>query len=158
MFDQVISTGAQNDLQTATQIARAMVIEYGMSPKIGPLSFGRDGFRNNEGRMLFPGAGPEVSDDLAALVDEEITRLVNEAHDRATNVLSEHRSFLEQMSEILILTEVIDGADLRAYFDGDKPVPSVEDLRRELRGNGSRSQDQPAPSGPDVVIQPPGSS
>jgi hypothetical protein len=62
------------------------------------------------------------------------------------------------MSEILILTEVIDGADLRAYFDGDKPIPSVEDLRRELRGNGRRSQDQPTPSGPDVVIQPPGSS
>jgi cell division protease FtsH len=164
MFEQVISTGAQNDLENATQIARAMVVEYGMSPKIGPLSFGRDGFRGAEGRLLYPGSSPELSDDLAALIDEEITRLVNEAHDRATNVLSEHRRFLEEMSEILIVTEVVDGVDLREYFDGTKPIPSVEELRREMVGNGRPASDQPAPSdqqapsGPDVVLQPPAPS
>ena len=56
-----LSTGAQDDLQKATDIARAMVVEYGMSERIGPLSFGRDGFRGGDGRMLFPGEGPQLS-------------------------------------------------------------------------------------------------
>src|SRR5512144_3224240 len=66
MFDNVVSTGAQNDLERATEIARAMVVEYGMSPKVGPLSFGRDGFRGSEGRLFYPGASPELSNDLAS--------------------------------------------------------------------------------------------
>jgi cell division protease FtsH len=157
LFDNVISTGAQNDLERATDIARAMVVEYGMSPKVGPLSFGRDGFRGAEGRLLFPGQSPELSDDLASLVDEEVKRLVGEAHDRAMQVLDEHREFLEKMSRILILTEVIDGPDLKAYFEGSKPIPTVEELRRELTGNG-RVGREAAPTGPDVVVQPPASA
>jgi cell division protease FtsH len=102
--------------------------------------------------MFFPGGSPELSNDLAALVDEETARLVNEAHERATTVLREHRAFLQQLSEILILTEVIDGPDLHAYFDGSKPIPSADDLRRELASNGQRST---AATGPDVVVQPP---
>jgi cell division protease FtsH len=151
LFDNIVSTGAQNDLERATEISRAMVVEYGMSPKIGPLSFGHDGYRGGGG-MFFPGGSPELSDDLAALVDEETARLVNEAHERATTVLREHRAFLQQLSEILILTEVIDGPDLHAYFDGSKPIPSADDLRRELASNGQRST---AVTGPDVVVQPP---
>jgi cell division protease FtsH len=154
LFDNVISTGAQNDLERATEIARAMVVEYGMSRKIGPLSFGRDGFRGAEGRLLFPGQAPELSDDLASLVDAEIKQLVAEAHDRAIQVLNEHREFLEKMSRILILTEVIDGPDLTAYFEGTKPIPTIEELRREMSGNG-RVGGETAPTGPDVVVQPP---
>jgi cell division protease FtsH len=158
LFDKVISTGAQNDLERATEIARAMVTEYGMSEKIGPLSFGHDGFRGAQGRLLFPGSAPELSDDLASLVDEEVSRLVSEAHDRATEVLNEHRGFLEKMSRILIVTEVIDGPDLHAYFEGKKPIPSVEDLERELIENGRAGAGGPTPTGPDVVVQPPASA
>jgi cell division protease FtsH len=153
-FDNVISTGAQNDLERATEISRAMVVEYGMSPKIGPLSFGRDGF-GGDARFLFPGRSREVSDDLAALIDEETTRLLNEAHERATQVLTRHRPFLEQMSQILILTEVIDGPDLKAYFDGTKPIPSAEDLRRDLGADGHADHPPETPPGPDVIVQPP---
>jgi cell division protease FtsH len=152
LFDMVVSTGAQNDLERATEIARAMVTEYGMSAKIGPLSFGHDGFRGAEGRLLYPGAAPELSDDLASLVDEEIARLVNEAHDRATDVLTRYRSVLEQLSQILIVTEVIDGPDLQAYFDGTKPIPSTEELRAQTRTQPEGSA--PVSSGPDIVIQP----
>ncbi|MGZ5292062.1 MAG: ATP-dependent zinc metalloprotease FtsH [Actinomycetota bacterium] len=152
LFDEIVSTGAQNDLERATEIARAMVREYGMSPKIGPLSFGRDG---GEGRMFFPGSRPELSDNLSSLIDEETTRLVNEAHDRATRVLTEHRAFLEQMSEILIVTEVIDGPDLHAYFDGTKPIPTADQLRADQSANGDAATGRPAASGPDVVVQPP---
>jgi cell division protease FtsH len=156
-FDMVVSTGAQNDLERATEIARAMVTEYGMSPKVGPLSFGGDGFRNTERRLMYPGATPDLSDDLAALVDEETSRLVNEAHDRATEVLTRHREPLERLSQILIVTEVIDGPDLQAYFDGTKPIPSPEDLARELAGNGGRRGTGETPgSSPDIVVPPPG--
>ena len=154
VFDNVVSTGAQNDLERATEIARAMVTEYGMSPRVGPLSFGSDGFRSAEGRMLYPGAAPELSDDLASVVDEEVSRLVTEAHGRATEVLTEYRRFLEQLSQILIVTEVIDGPDLHGYFDGTRPIPNVEDLRREMSLNGKR--DEGTLSGPDLVVQPPG--
>jgi len=160
-FDQVISTGAQNDLERATEISRAMVTEYGMSPKVGPLSFGGNGFRSAEGRLLYPGASPELSDDLASVVDEEVSRLVNEAHDRATEVLTQHRRFLVQMSQILIVTEVIDGPDLMAYFEGTKEIPTAEELRRQAGTNGGRGsseqvQGEPGlPPSPDAIPQPP---
>ncbi len=146
-FNQ-ISTGAQNDLQRATEIARAMVTEYGMSPEIGPLSFGPNGRRDG---FWYPGAGPEISNALAERIDAEVARLVNEAHERARAVLTEHREFLDRMAELLMVTEVIDGKDLEAYFKGTKPIPDVEELHRE-RGNGRRQQ---APEVQDPVPPPP---
>ena len=146
-----ISTGAQNDLERATEISRAMVTEYGMSPKIGPVSFGHDGFRQGAG-FLYPGSSPELSDDLAALIDEETARLVNEAHDRATEVLTRHRGLLDQLSKILIVNEVIDGPDLQAYFDGSKPIPTPEELEAQIRRNDDVAA--PGSKGPDIVLQP----
>ena len=161
-FDNVISTGAQNDLERATEIARAMVAEYGMSPKVGPLSFGSDGMRG--AGLLFPGPSHELSDDLAALIDEEVARLVNQAHERATDVLTQYRHFLEQMSQILIQTEVIHGPDLLAYFDGTKPIPTIEELQEvsdaeRVTADAERltadADADAGPSGPDIVVQPP---
>ncbi len=146
-----ISTGAQNDLERATEIARAMVTEYGMSDEIGPLSFGPDGMRG--GGFFYPGAAPEFSEALSERIDAEVARLVNEAHDRATKVLSEHRAFLDEMAELLMVTEVIDGKDLLEYFEGTKPVPDIDALRRE-RGNGAPKDAEPQP-GPDIVVTPP---
>ena len=153
VFNRVISTGAQNDLERATEIARAMVTEYGMSPRIGPLSFGSDGFRGAEGRLLFPGAAPEMSGELQAAVDEEVARLVGEAHDHANKVLSDHEGFLSRMAELLQVTEVIDGPDLKAMFDGQKPVPTPAEIDA-MRANGSRPK-VAANDGPDVILQPP---
>jgi cell division protease FtsH len=99
-----------------------------------------------------------LSDDLSALVDEETSRLVNEAHDRATEVLTRHREMLDDLSRILIVNEVIDGPDLHAYFEGTKPIPSPEDLAREAASNGDRrgAGDASGSTGPDIVVQPPG--
>jgi len=145
-----ISTGAQNDLQRATEISRAMVTEYGMSEKIGPLSFGPDGM---ESRLFFPGAAPEMSDSLSTVIDEEVARLVNEAHERATTVLTEHREFLDTMADLLMVTEVIDGKDLKEYFEGTKPVPDLDALRAE-RGNGADGGERHR-DGPDIIMTPP---
>jgi cell division protease FtsH len=151
LFDRVVSTGAQNDLERATEISRAMVTEYGMSPKIGPVSFGHDGFRPGAG-FLYPGGSPELSDDLSALIDEETARLVNEAHDRATEVLTRYRELLEQLSKILIVHEVIDGPDLQAYFDGSKPIPTPEELEAQIHRNDRAAAS--LSTGPDIVLQP----
>jgi cell division protease FtsH len=153
-FDQ-ISTGAQNDLEKATEIARAMVSEYGMSEKLGPLSFGHDGFRGNDGRALFPGEGTPVSEETASLVDQEVTRLVSEAHERARSVLLGQRAMLDRLADLLMVTEVIDGEDLTAYVDGSKPIPDaqpVEPSPATESGNGDSPARPDRESGPDIVV------
>ena len=120
-FEQ-ISTGAQNDLERATEIARAMVVEYGMSERLGPLSFGRDGFRGADGRMLFPGERREMSDETAKLVDEEVARIVNEAHDRARTILDERKDLLDRLARLLMEREVLEGKELRERVEGRVPA------------------------------------
>jgi cell division protease FtsH len=127
-FEQV-STGAQNDLERATEIARAMVVEYGMSDKLGPVSFGTDGFRGPEGRPLFPGERPEMSEETARVVDAEVASIVNEAHDRARTVLQDRRGLLDDLARLLMVREVMEGKDLKAYVSGEAPVPDVEEER-----------------------------
>ncbi|HEX7463497.1 MAG TPA: ATP-dependent zinc metalloprotease FtsH [Actinomycetota bacterium] len=149
-FNQ-ISTGAQNDLQRATEIARAMVTEYGMSEKIGPLSFGENGFRSAEGRLLFPGAGQDLSPAMSELVDEEVTRLITRAHERARQVLEGKRELLDRLSNVLMAIEVIEGMDLKAYVDGATPIPTPDEARAaQAAANGERERR----SGPDIVAQP----
>jgi cell division protease FtsH len=120
-FEQ-ISTGAQNDLERATEIARAMVVEYGMSEKLGPLSFGRDGFRGADGRLLFPGEHRDMSDDTARIVDEEVTRIVNQAHDRARTILQERKELLGRLARLLMEREVLEGKELRELVEGRVPA------------------------------------
>ena len=111
-----ISTGAQNDLENATSIARAMVAEFGMSDQVGPLSFGRE-----DPAMFW--AVPKMSAKTAELIDEETADLVNEAHERAQAILTAKRALLEELAELLIAVEVIDGDELLAYAEGKKPIP-----------------------------------
>jgi cell division protease FtsH len=118
-----ISTGAQNDLEKATQIARAMVTEYGMSEKVGPLSLG------HEDPNAFFASGPRISSGTAEKIDDEINRLLKEAHDQAERLLIEHRSMLDQLGAVLLVVETIDGDDLEAYTSGTKKIPNPEDLR-----------------------------
>jgi cell division protease FtsH len=130
-FDQ-ISTGAQNDLERATEIARAMVAEYGMSEKLGPLSFGRDGFRSPEGRLLFPGERPEMSEETARVVDEEVARLIGEARDRARGILHGKKRLLSRLAELLMVREVLEGKELKEFVDGDREIPSVDEERAKV--------------------------
>jgi cell division protease FtsH len=150
-FDQ-ISTGAQNDLQRATEIARAMVTEYGMSERIGPLSFTPDG----RGERFLFGGGPELSPELAAAVDDEIKRIVGEAHERARVVLQRRRKLLDDLSDLLIVTEVIDGDDLKAYASGDRAIPTPDEARTKQAQNGQaekKRKEEASASGPDIILQ-----
>ncbi len=116
-----VSTGAQNDLERATQVARAMVVEYGMSEEVGPLSLGHE-----DGNSMFN--APKISGHTAEKIDEEVGRLLSEAHDRAEKILIEHRDLLEKLSAVLLVTETLDGTDLEAYATGTKPIPDPASL------------------------------
>jgi cell division protease FtsH len=138
-FEQA-STGASDDLQKATGVAREMVVEFGMSPKIGPLAFGSNGFRGGDSRMLFPGERSEMSEDTARLVDEEVSHIVNEAYDRAVVILRERKDLLDRLSQLLMVREVMEGKDLKAYVEGDEPIPEPEQERERLQAEHEERQ------------------
>jgi cell division protease FtsH len=104
-----ITTGAESDIQQLTQIARQMVGRWGMSDTIGPIAVvASDG----DGPLL-PGAH-ETSPATAQLVDEEVRRLVDEAHQAVTRLLGEHRDQLESLAQALLAAETLDAADAYA--------------------------------------------
>jgi cell division protease FtsH len=126
-YDGVVSTGAHNDLEKATDTARAMVTMMGMSEDVGPISLGDDERQQNPF-----GAGPRVSQKTAEKIDDEVRRLLEEAHARALEILTEKRALLEQLSALLISIETIEGDDLIAYAKGTKPIPSPEAARQAI--------------------------
>jgi len=109
---QEISTGAQNDLQRATELARSMVTEYGMSDALGPVAFKG---RNRQRFLEIPGLEPEpFAEDTARQIDAEIKQLIVQAHTRASDILRERRSILDVLAARLMEQEVVEGADVRA--------------------------------------------
>ena len=131
-----------------------MVVEYGMSPRLGPLSFGHDGFRGRNGSPLFPGERPEVSDETARIVDEEVTRMLNEAHDKAKVILERDRELLDKLSDVLIEREVIDGKELKAYVDGTEAIPTRDELQQETKERAASENGQ-RKAGPDLIASAP---
>ncbi len=100
------TTGAQNDIEKATQIAKQMVTEYGMSEALGPIRFGSRGHEVFLGKDLT--AGHDYSDEFAARIDGEVHRLVNAAHDVARTVLAANRAVLDHLATALIEHETLE--------------------------------------------------
>jgi cell division protease FtsH len=114
-FDE-ISTGAQNDLQRATDIARAMVTEFGMSDTLGAINY--DGHKRGAFLdMPIPNERGPHSEDTAQQIDAEVKRIMTEAHDQARRVLQERRSSLDDLAARLLEKEVIEGDELRAMLN-----------------------------------------
>jgi cell division protease FtsH len=118
-FDD-ITTGASNDLQRATETARRMITQYGMSENLGPLTFGHDPAQPFVGRDY--GMGQEYSDETAEKIDSEIRRVVDEAYQMASDILIEHRGELDMMSQLLIERETIDREEFEALLAGKDPA------------------------------------
>ncbi len=116
-----ISTGAQNDLEQATRLARKMVTEYGMSDKLGPRTFGH--------REENPFLGREMtehrnySETVAQEIDEEVQNFIQKAYNTAKKTLTENKAKLKQIAEYLITEETLEGERLEALFK--EPVPSA---------------------------------
>ncbi len=112
---QEVSTGAQNDLQKATELAREMVAEFGMSEELGPLSYSRRS--GLPGMPDFPVSNP-WSEQTARQIDQAVRSFVDGAHERATGLLKEHRQALEALASSLKQKEVIDEDELQEILVG----------------------------------------
>ena len=116
------TTGSSNDIEKATNLARAMVTQYGMSEKLGPLAFGK------KEEMVF--LGREISeqrnysDEVAAKIDAEVREIIDRAFARATEALTTHRAVLDRLAELLVEKETIEHEEFEALFEGILPPRS----------------------------------
>jgi cell division protease FtsH len=153
------TTGSSNDIEKATNLARAMVTQYGMSDKLGPLAFGK------KEEMVF--LGREISeqrnysDEVAAKIDAEVREIIDRAYARATEALTTHREVLDRLAALLVEKETIEHEEFEALFEGIVPprsgpptpkkvvTPASEDAEPELETDseegGTRRRPGPAP-------------
>ena len=126
-----MSTGASSDLQRATDICRRMVTQYGMSDDMGPIYLGCD----HDEVFLARDYGQQsrtYSEDVAARIDAEVQRKMNDALARATAILKEHRAQLDGLSDLLVEKETIDRAEFVAFLKGEPcPEKKEENVLRE---------------------------
>jgi cell division protease FtsH len=108
------TTGAANDIEKATSIARKMVMEYGMSDKLGPLQYGKPAGEVFLGRDYTK--GQDLSDEVAAVIDDEVRTLVAAAHQEAREILTTHRDAMERMVDILLEEETVDREQIAEIF------------------------------------------
>jgi cell division protease FtsH len=145
-----ITTGASNDLEQVTQMARSMVTRYGMSEKLGPMVFGQKEELVFLGREI--GEQRDYSDAVAEEIDGEVRRIISEAYETARRVLTENRDKLDDIAHRLIQVETLDAAQFAAFFEGEdeeealvmpgKP-PSLRGARERLAGP---ELDRPSPT------------
>ena len=154
-----VTTGAANDIEKVTSTAKHMVMRYGMSEKLGPRMLGRNHDMPFLGRDM--GAEPDYSEEIAREIDDEIRRVIEEAHQRALTVLKEHMDELHQISELLIERETIDKDQFERLLAGESPdsvfaepeaAPEPEEKPEPKRRPEPRLRPRPAPG---VSMQPP---
>ena len=109
-----ITTGAQNDIEMATEMARRMICEFGMSDRLGNLTYGRHERQMFLGRDLFEERN--YSEQTAVLIDEEIRHLIDTCHARAQGILVDHRAQLDLLANTLLEKEVLDGEEVKALL------------------------------------------
>ena len=119
-----ISTGASNDLERATSMARNMVTRYGFSEKLGPVVYGHNESEPFLGRDF--SSTPNYSDEVAAEIDEEIRAFIEEGYDKAEDILSTHMDQLHRIAQYLIKFEKVDGPDFEKLMKGET-LPNEED-------------------------------
>ena len=141
-----VSTGASNDLETATKLALGMVKRYGMSERLGPRTFGRREELVFLGREI--SEQRDYSDKIAEEIDQEVKTLIQRAYDRAKEILTTHQSKLDQVADYLIRHESVEGDQLERLFDGpiapEEPMPATPTIPSPTPSG--RPVIQPAPS------------
>jgi cell division protease FtsH len=154
-----VTTGAANDLEKVTHIAKQMIMRYGMSEKLGPRVLGRNTDLPFLGREM--SAEPDYSEEIAREIDDEIHRVIEEAHKLAHRVLDEHSDELHRISAILIERETIDkdqfvrllaGESEDAVFPSETPEPAEEKAGEKERRRAPTPRPFPLPG---QAMQPP---
>lgn len=132
-----ISTGAQNDLERGTKIARSMVMEYGMSDKLGPLSY------DNDKKPMFLGAdfgsGNSYSDKTASEIDHEVRQIVEKAYKEVKSLLQSRRDKLEILAQLLLEKEVVEGEELEELLNGKKTRSSRPTQSRQSASKNKKA-------------------
>jgi cell division protease FtsH len=134
-----ISTGAQNDLQRATEIARTMITQFGMSERLGLASL--EGPRHSTFLMVPTQSPKEYSEETARLIDEEVKQLLSEAHTKARNILVSHRAALEELAELLLEKEVVDRPALQAILKV-RSIDSGKEKKKPADGYGIENNEK----------------
>ncbi len=153
------TTGAQNDIERATQIARAMVTEYGMSDTLGPRRLGQKHGEVFLGKDLGGDLGREAnySEDVAGTIDAEIDRLIGAAHAEAREILVQHRATLDRLAAALVEHETLDEAALTELFAGLQTWGGVDEVV-EPPVPGPSPRPVPSVSGVGTVAVPSGAT
>ncbi len=133
-----ITTGAANDLEKATATAKQMIMRYGMSEELGPRTLGHDQSMPFLGREFQQQA--DYSEEIAKQIDDEIRRIIEEAHQRAKDLLTEKRETLDRISKILMARETIDASEFQRLVDG---IPEDEVFRERDEKEAARRQGLP---------------
>jgi cell division protease FtsH len=153
-----VTTGAANDLERVTATSKQMIMRFGMSEKLGPRVLGRNNDLPFLGRDM--GSEPDYSDEVAKEIDDEIRRVIEEAHASATAVLRDHMEELHRLAAILIERETIDkdqferllvGEAEESVFPEEVPAPVIEEPEAERK---PKLKPQPRPI-PGTAMQPP---
>jgi cell division protease FtsH len=121
-----VTTGAANDIEKSTEIAKAMVTQYGMSSVLGPRKFGQEQGEVFLGRDA--GHQRDYSDDVAAQIDAEVIALIDRAHDEALAILVAHRDTLDALAKALIERETVEDVELAELFKDIGTWPGMDDL------------------------------
>jgi cell division protease FtsH len=140
-----VTTGASNDIERATEIARNMVTKYGMSDRMGPLSYSEDDGEVFLGRSVTQ--TKHVSDDTAAAIDREVRQVIETNYTRAKTILEENIGRLHEMAEALVKYETIDDSQIKEIMAGKPPTPPDgwdSGLGGSPGGGGAPAQPQPA--------------
>jgi len=153
-----LNTGASSDITQATQLARSMVTEWGMSEKLGPLRY------NENQQEVFLGHAitqrQNMSEDTAKLIDQEVRRIVTEGEERARVVLTAHRTELEAITQALMEFETINGEEVKALLRGEKIMRtpddegSAETVSSAVPSTGSRARPRDEPDTGGMEPQP----
>ena len=143
-----ISTGAGNDIERATKVARQMVTEHGMSDAIGPRTLGQKQGEIFLGRDW--ASTPDYSDAVAFEIDREVSRLIDEAHDVALEILTQHRGKLDELAALLLDKETLDREEVERFFAAvEKRSPRAPEVRSAgLAVSRTEMFPPPEPPGP----------
>jgi cell division protease FtsH len=134
--NESVTTGASNDIERATEIARNMVTRWGLSERLGPLTYAEESGEVFLGRSVTQ--HKQVSDVTAHTIDEEVRGLINTNYQRAKNILENNLDKLHKMSEALIKYETIDETQIRDIMEGRDPQPPAgwDDSTTPTSGGG----------------------
>jgi cell division protease FtsH len=151
MFVQDVNSGAQNDIAQATELARKMVLDWGMSTKLGPVNYNKD----DNGSPALDLGGKEYSERTAEVVDDEIRNLIDSAYTASRDILESRRDAVQRVAEALLKYETLSAEEVKAIVEGKKlDKPTVQDLiAAEESKLEEETEESPSPT--DAEPEPP---